>query len=145
MLEAFDTGSARKNLIETIAIAPAGMSLLVIHADDEARPFFTNWTINVTAGTAVGIAVLVSIRQGVRGLYGSAHAALAAGLGLWLAAELLWTYYQLGPGIDVPFPSVADALRLAGYIAIAATLFWHKKFFIFDNNKLKKVWQSENR
>ncbi len=68
MLEAFDTGSARKNLIETIAIAPAGMSLLVILADDEARPFFTNWTINVTAGTAVGIAVLVSIRQGVRGL-----------------------------------------------------------------------------
>ena len=274
MLDAFDTDSARKNLIATIAVATAGMSLLVVLADDVARPFFTNWTINVTAGTAVGIAALVSIRQGVRGLYGSAHAALAAGFGLWLAAELLWTYYQLGLGIDVPFPSVADALWLAGYapiafhlfrvysffgrgrpavavtvslgyaaflgylivilvaaatsepeykalalalsitypaldgvlivpcilvllslrhgrftappwtllsstilliafadsgfayyaaagledqiwvwdllfnagyIAIAATLFWHKKFFIFDNNKLKKMWQSENR
>lgn len=68
MLDAFDTDSARKNLIATIAVATAGMSLLVVLADDEARPFFTNWTINVTAGTAVGIAVLVSIRQGVRGL-----------------------------------------------------------------------------
>lgn len=274
MLDAFDTSSARKNLIATIAVATAGMSLLVVLADDGARPFFTNWTINVTAGTAVGIAAVVSVRQGVRGLYGSAHAALAAGLGLWLAAELLWTYYQLGLGIDVPFPSVADALWLAGYapiafhlfrvyrffghgrpavaamvslgyaaflgylivilvgaaasepeygalalaisiaypaldgvlvvpcilvlqslrpgrftappwtllssailiiafadsgfayyeaagledqiwvwdllfnagyVAIAATLFWHKKFFIFDNNKLKKMWQSENR
>lgn len=272
MLDAFDTDSARKNLIATIIVATAGTSLLVIFAGDGDRSFFTNWIINVTAGTAVGIAVVVSIRQGVRGLYGSAHAALAAGLGLWLAAELLWTYYQLGLGIDIPFPSVADALWLAGYapiafhlfrvysffgrgrpavaaamslgysallgylviattaasrpeydalalavsiaypvldgvlvapcllvllnlkhgrftappwtllsfsimlmaaadsgfayyaaagldeqiwvwdllynagyIAIAATLFWHKKFFIFDNNKLKKMWQSENR
>jgi hypothetical protein len=40
---------------------------------------------------------------------------------------------------------VWDLLFNAGYIAIAATLFWHKKFFIFDNNKLKKMWQSENR
>ncbi|MGI0019399.1 MAG: hypothetical protein ACREAY_02900 [Nitrososphaera sp.] len=58
MLDAFDTGSTRKKLIATIAVATAGMSLLVVLAGDQDLPFFTNWAINVTAGTAVGIAAL---------------------------------------------------------------------------------------
>jgi hypothetical protein len=274
MLGVVDTDSERKKLVTTIAAASIGMGLLVILAGEQDRPLFANWTTNISASTAVAFAALVSIRQGVRGLYGSAHAMLAAGLGLSLAAELLWTYYQLGLGIDVPSPSLADALWLAGYgpiafyllrlynffgrgrpavaaavslgyaafvaylaifliaeatskpeydvmalavsisypaldgllivpcilvlvslrhgrltatpwallssailliaaadsgfayypaagldgqawvwdilfnagyIAVAATLFWHKRFFIFDNNKLKKMWQGENR
>lgn len=120
---------SEKKLVATIAAATVGMSLLVILADDQNQPFFTNWTVNVTASVAVAIATLVSIRQGIRGLYGSAHAALAAGLALWLAAELLWTYYQLGLGIDNPFPSLADALWLAGYAPIAFHLLRVYSFF----------------
>ncbi len=41
------------------------------------------------------------------GLNGRTYAVLAAGLSLWFVAEILWTYYRLGAGID-PFPSLAD-------------------------------------
>jgi hypothetical protein len=40
---------------------------------------------------------------------------LTLGLLPWTSAELGWTYYQLGLGIENPFPSFADGFWLAGY------------------------------
>jgi len=40
------------------------------------------------------------------------------GLLLWTLAELGWTYYQLGLGIENPFPSIADGFWLAGYAGL---------------------------
>jgi len=54
-------------------------------------------------------------RQKVDGLMGRAYAVLAAGLALFLAAEIIWSYYEIGLGIEDPFPSVADGLWLIGY------------------------------
>jgi hypothetical protein len=45
------------------------------------------------------------------------------GLILWFIAELSWTYYELGLGIENPFPSPADAIWLAGYPFIIYFLF----------------------
>jgi hypothetical protein len=59
------------------------------------------------------------------------------------AADSGFAYYS-ATGLDEQI-WVWDLLFNAGYVAIAATLFWHKRFFIFDNNKLKKMWQWENR
>ncbi|WP_337861999.1 hypothetical protein [Nitrososphaera sp.] len=131
MIDASDTETVRKRLYATILVAAAGMGLLMLFAGEvgQERPFVTNWTINVTASAAAALAVLVSVRQGTRGLYGSAHAALAAGLVLWLTAELLWTHYELGLGISTPFPSAADALWLAGYPLIAYHLVRVYRFF----------------
>jgi hypothetical protein len=48
---------------------------------------------------------------------------LTIGLVLWTAAELGWTYYQLGLGIENPFPSIADGFWLAGYAGIILFVF----------------------
>ena len=45
------------------------------------------------------------------------------GLILWFIAELSWTYYELGLGIENPYPSPADAIWLAGYPFIIYFLF----------------------
>jgi hypothetical protein len=37
------------------------------------------------------------------------------GLGLWLVAEVIYSYYQVGLKIEIPFPSIADPIFLAGY------------------------------
>jgi hypothetical protein len=41
---------------------------------------------------------------------------MVLGLALWTAGELIWAYYDL-PGLEeIPYPSAADALWLAGYV-----------------------------
>lgn len=48
---------------------------------------------------------------------------LAIAIAFWFTAELLWTYYQLGLGIEVPFPSLADAFWLIGYAFLILHLY----------------------
>ena len=75
------------------------------------------------------MAIIVAFRQGRSGLYGKAQMALAAGLALWLVGELLWSYYELGFGIEIPFPSLADAFWIAGYGPAAYYLYKIYGFF----------------
>lgn len=126
---AFDPRTVRRWLFLTLAVAIAGLSLPIILADEESRPFFDNWILNGTAGAAFVMAAVVVLRQGKSGLYGKAQAALAIALALWLAGELLWTYYELGLGIETPLPSLADAAWLAGYAPAAYYLFRIYNFF----------------
>jgi len=43
---------------------------------------------------------------------------LGLGFGLYLGGELVWAISQIGYGIEVPYPSMADAFWLAGYAPI---------------------------
>lgn len=72
---------------------------------------------------------MIVIRQKIDGLYGITYAAVFAGLTLWFSAEIIWTYYELGIGIDRPFPSLADAFWLAGYGFLAYHLIKTYRFF----------------
>jgi hypothetical protein len=38
-----------------------------------------------------------------------------------------------------------DMFFSAGYLLIAAALFWHNKFFIFNEKEIMKKWQKQNR
>lgn len=38
-----------------------------------------------------------------------------------------------------------DVFYCTSYIVMAAALFWHNRFFIYHENKVKKIWQEENR
>lgn len=40
---------------------------------------------------------------------------LAAAAASWTAGEVIWTFYELGLGVEVPFPSLADVAFLAAY------------------------------
>jgi hypothetical protein len=90
----------------------------------QTRFVYTNLTINVTAATALIAAIIVLIRQiRVRSQYARAFTFLAAGMALWFTAEVTWTYYQLGLGIETPFPSPADVFWLAGYVPLTCHLY----------------------
>ena len=88
------------------------------------RVVYTNLTINVTAATALCAAVIVLFRQiRVHSPYSKTFGFLAVGVGLWFTAEIIWTYYQLGLGIETPFPSLADGFWLAGYVPLTYHLY----------------------
>jgi hypothetical protein len=88
------------------------------------RVIYTNLTINVTAATALCAALIVLFRQiRVHSQYSKTFGFLAVGVGLWFTAEIIWTYYQLGLGIETPFPSLADAFWLAGYVPLTYHLY----------------------
>jgi hypothetical protein len=50
-------------------------------------------------------------------------------LALWFAAEVIQTYYEIGTEDEVPYPSLADALWLAGYAPFGYHLFATYRFF----------------
>ena len=95
-----------------IAALAAISSTLIYLSNDET--FWSNWTINATAAGSVGAGVLLLSKKTI-GIDRRVYVALVGGLFLWLAAELLWTYYELGLEIEMPYPSAADALWLVGY------------------------------
>ena len=88
------------------------------------RVIYTNLTINVTAATALCAAIIVLVRQiRVHSEYSKTFGFLTVGLGLWFTAEITWTYYQLGLGVETPFPSLADVFWLAGYVPLTYHLY----------------------
>lgn len=82
-----------------------------------------------TISAAAVLSLVVVARQKVSGLFGRAYAALAAGLILWVVAESTWGYYELGLGVETPFPSIADVFWLAAYGPIGYHLFSTARFF----------------
>jgi hypothetical protein len=88
------------------------------------RVIYTNLTINVTAATALCAVIIVLFRQiRVHSQYSKTFGFLAVGVGLWFTAEIIWTYYQLGLGVETPFPSLADGFWLAGYVPLTYHLY----------------------
>jgi hypothetical protein len=117
---------------ETVIIALIGTIILtnscIIFTQGEDRLFYSNWTINITSAVAFAFAVIAAYRQKAQELHGKAYASLAIGLGLWLVAELIWTYFELGLQIDTPFPSLADVFWLVAYGFLAYPLY---RIYIF--------------
>ena len=74
-------------------------------------------------GNAAILSLVIVYRQGLDGLLGKAYAALAIGISFWFIAEMIWTYYQVGLGIESPFPSVADLFWLIGYLPFIYYMF----------------------
>ncbi len=124
----FNTASVQRNLVISLIVSAAISNSLIIFSGED-RVVFSNWTINAAAAIALGISLLITWRQKLGGLYGKTYAAFTIGLALWFVAEMLWTYYELGQGIEEPFPSLADAFWLAGYGPFAYHLFMTFRFF----------------
>jgi hypothetical protein len=104
----------------TIAIIVTACLIILPGTDSEISSFYTNWTSVVPAIIATCLSILTTIRAHRVKNFGKFHfytsLSLTIGLLLWTSAELGWTYYTLGLGIDNPYPSIADGLWLAGYV-----------------------------
>ena len=112
---------------------------LVLFSDDHKRVFYTNTTADITAGVALFSAVFLiykqvkqrwKLKQSLLSTTSSlllstnkAFLFLSIAIALWFTAEILWTYYQLGLGIEVPFPSLADLFWLIGYAFLILHLY----------------------
>ena len=76
---AFNPALVREKLLVTIAVAVIVTTLFIVFSGDDLRPLFSNWTINISAGTALAMALVASLRQGTGGLYGRTTVAFTAG------------------------------------------------------------------
>jgi hypothetical protein len=128
-MKTFDVKLVRRNIV-IITIASIIIANLVIALpNDESRVFFSDWTTNGTSIIAMVLALIVVYRQKLDGLHGVTYASLAVATVLWFIAEMIWTYYELGLGIESPYPSIADIFWLAGYGFAAYHLFRTYRFF----------------
>ena len=119
---------------------------LVLFSDDHERVFYTNATADITAGVALFSAVFLIYKQVIQkwklkqsSLSTSSSLStnraflfLSIAIALWFTAEILWTHYQIGLGIEVPFPSLADLFWLLGYVFLILHLY--KILGILKNN-----------
>jgi hypothetical protein len=83
----------------------------------------------LSTGSAAGLGLLVAVKQGLKGLHGKTYAALALGLLMWTAGEILWGYYEVVLQDELPDASIADAFWLFGYGFIGYHLFKNYRYF----------------
>jgi hypothetical protein len=81
----------RRNLILILIGSAVAINPLT---QGEERVFYNNVAVNVTAAIAVAFAAVTIYRQKLDGLYGKTYLSLTIGLGLCLAAEITWTYFD---------------------------------------------------
>lgn len=120
--ESLQEMSRRWPAVAFVIVAGAAAAVLILLASPDVSEQVQNITVAATASAAAALSVTVLLGQKTR------HdllpfAFLSAGLLMWSAAEMLWAYLVLALGIEVPFPSVADAFYLAGYALAAVFVF----------------------
>jgi hypothetical protein len=64
------------------------------------------------------------------------------GMLTFAAADSIFGYTSV---IGINVDQVWNPLYIAGYLLLAAGIFWHNKYFIFDEKKLTTSWEEDNR
>ncbi|MEM2103792.1 MAG: hypothetical protein QW717_02725 [Candidatus Bathyarchaeia archaeon] len=92
---------------------------------------FSNVFPLLVAGAAFAMAVLASARYygSFRERFSLVWLSFAAGLGFWFLGEVCWAFYTLFLGVETPFPSIADAFWLAGYVPMVMGFFLYVNTF----------------
>jgi hypothetical protein len=128
-----------KMIIGLVAATIAVNCIILLSPNAEAKNFFGNILRPITASFATGLAIMVVRKQGTKGIFGRAYAALAAGLILYFIAEVTWGYYSIGLGVEVPFPSPADGFWLAAYAPFGYGLFRLANLHSKHKNRLRQM------
>jgi len=131
----FDTSSVRKNIIFVLTASVLFASILIIYSPTEIKVFLTDIIQLLSALSAATISIVIVYRQKIDGLIGKAFAFLAAGFVLYLVAEVVRSYIEIGLGIENSFLSISYALWLAGYAS----------FFYFVSKMYHLLWASHSR
>lgn len=120
----------RRKLVIGLAICIFAIDGLVFSTSGSDIEIFVGDLSRIgTISAAAILSLIVVVRQKTSGLFGRAYASLAASLLLWVVAESIWGYYELGLGVETPFPSIADAFWLSAYGPLGYHLFSTAKFF----------------
>ena len=136
----FDTKSVRNNIICVLIGSIVFTSVLIILSPDDKKVIICDIIEPLAAAIAVGLSVLVIYRQKTDGLMGKAYTFLGVGLALFLIAEIIWSYYEIGLEIENPFPSIADALWLIGYGPLFYFVFKMYRFFGASHSRTHQLF-----
>jgi branched-chain amino acid transport system substrate-binding protein len=120
-------------------IAIIASDSIIFFAEIKSKDFYSNWIITLNASIAASLAIYLVYKQKFHGLHGKTHAALAAGLVMWLSADIIWAIYQLVLDVVPPIPSAADYLWLGAYGFLGYYLFMTYKEFQKRFNFGRKV------
>lgn len=132
--------NARRNMIIGLITVTLAVNLIILLSGDvESKNYYGNLLRPILAAVATGLAITIVIRQKTKGVFGRSYAALAAGLALYLVAEILWGYYAIVLGIEVPFPSLADAFWLAAYGPFGYGLFTLSRLYSYGKKNGKAI------
>jgi len=125
----------RRNLVLALVGSIIFGTSFIIFSPVEQKTFYSDIIEPASTAIAAGLALLVVYKQKVDGLIGKAYFSLAMALVLWLAAEIIWSYYETGLGIPIPTPSFADAFWLIGYGPFMYFVFKLYNFFHKSTSK----------
>lgn len=115
--------SIRRNMVIMLIASIIAINSVVILSNYENREFFSNWTVNITLVTTIGLALIMMYRQKQSRAHFKSYISIVITLALWFAAERVSTYYELGVGTEASFPSFADLFRLTGYALFSYHLY----------------------
>jgi ABC-type branched-subunit amino acid transport system substrate-binding protein len=105
----------------------------------ETKIIYTHWILLINSSTAAGLSVILVLfkfsKQKIFDYHLKTHIALAAGLVLWLCANIQWLIYELEE-IVPDIPSLADFFWLAAYPFLGYSLYFtFKEFYKKYQNK----------
>ena len=118
--------SERRFLIASLIGFFVISTILIVFSDPKTKRLFTSIPECISSGLASVLSLLVIYRQrrsSVKSAYTQFHLFLVFGIWLWFGAELIYSYYQIGLLMEVPFPSLADPVFLIGYAFFGTYLY----------------------
>jgi hypothetical protein len=96
------------------------LSLYLFLATTPAKStVFTNTANVITIFSSLAISLITVQRLGFKSSEGKYYFYLVIGLALWACANSIWAYFELGLGIETPYPSIADFFWLLSYIPVS--------------------------
>jgi hypothetical protein len=110
-----DTAWVRKNLVIVLTVSVILTNLLLIFSPAAKKTLLIDMIQPLAATIAAAFSFMIVYRQNSDGLIGRAFTFLAAGFALYLVAEMIRSYNEIGLGIESSFASAAYALWLIGY------------------------------
>ncbi len=124
MLSAFQD---RKN---AVAAAVAGVvwvlftiAYLAAPLGEQGRPWIADIVTLASAWTVAVLAFVLWRGYDAREPAKRIWVLLLAGFVLWSLGETLWAYYDVQPGAEAPFPSIADLAWAVGYLPLWLALY----------------------
>ncbi len=108
-------------LLILLFLITAGLWLIVRirHTTDAQVNYYFSLFLGVLPFVASFKGFIAAKRWGgLSSILGKSVGALSAGLFFWGGGELIWSYYNLIAKVAAPYPSLADASYVLGYIAL---------------------------